>query len=145
MHPNGLTGEMKIEIRKNKILEDYQLEELVQGKLLINKYNLSLKYTYELSGNWKELFFDMLNQNPSLMEDLAEYELFEYMKKNYNNIIDEYGLDIDIRDYINLTDYITLKEWLQDEDNSLEMINKHYVLLSGIPNFVVTEDNIKLY
>ena len=43
-----------------KKIEDYQLEELKNQKVFINKYDLSLKYSYELSVYWKELFFDIL-------------------------------------------------------------------------------------
>lgn len=124
---------MQIKFEHTKDLSDYQLEELVQEKLLINKYNLDLKYNYELAPIWKEMFFDMLNQNPALMEDVKLYNLFDYMKKNYNNIIDEYGLDIDIRDYIDLTDYLTLKEWLtENKSNNIRLIDNHFVLSTSI-------------
>lgn len=124
---------MQIKFEHTKDLSDYQLEELVQEKLLINKYNLDLKYNYELAPIWKEMFFDMLNQNPALMEDVKLYNLFDYMKKNYNNIIDEYSLDIDIRDYIDLTDYLTLKEWLtENKSNNIRLIDNHFVLSTSI-------------
>ena len=124
---------MQIKFEHTKDLSDYQLEELVQEKLLINKYNLDLKYNYELAPIWKEMFFDMLNQNSALMEDVKLYNLFDYMKKNYNNIIDEYGLDIDIRDYIDLTDYLTLKEWLtENKSNNIRLIDNHFVLSTSI-------------
>ena len=36
-----------------KRIEDFQLEELKNQKVFINKYDLSLKYDYELSIYWK--------------------------------------------------------------------------------------------
>ena len=43
-------------------LNDYQYEELQKGVLLINKYDLSLKYLYEMNSYWKEFFFDLMEK-----------------------------------------------------------------------------------
>ena len=52
---------MKI-VKKIKKIEDYQLKELEDKTLYINKYDLSLKYNYELASTWKEFFFDILDE-----------------------------------------------------------------------------------
>ena len=106
-----------------KCIENYQLEELHSKKLFINKYDLDLKYNYELDKYWKEICFDILKEivlsrNSEIM---SEKEFF----KNYNNkqtlvsLIKNFKINIDIRDYIELEDYITLDEWLKDNANDV--------------------------
>lgn len=106
-----------------KSIENYQLEELHNKKLFINKYDLDLKYNYELDKYWKEICFDILKEivlskNSKIM---LEKEFF----KNYNNkqtlvsLIKNFKINIDMRDYIELEDYITLEEWLKDSSNDV--------------------------
>lgn len=106
---------------KIKKLEDYQIEELESGKLFINKYDLSLKYLYELNANWKEFFFDLLSELVSkrsfyLLQD-SKVSLLDYMKKDYSNLIKKYDLKIDFRDYIELNDYVSYSEWIKGNNN----------------------------
>ena len=55
--------------------------------------------------------------------------LLTFLKNNYKIIIEENNLDIKIEDYIELNDYITLKEWLEVEDNNIEMNEKGIFLV----------------
>ena len=109
--------------RKLIKIENYQLEELQSKKLYINKYDLTLKYSYELEKYWKELCFDILKaivltRNSEIM---LEKEFF----KHYNNketllsLIKNFDVNIDFRDYIELNDYISLEEWLKEDCNDV--------------------------
>ncbi len=103
-----------INVKNMRKIEDYQVQELQEKKLFVNKYDLSLKYAYELQPKWKEFFFDIIAASfNSSYEGLAieTEDLFNYMYYNYESIIADYHLNIDIRDYIELTDYITLAKW----------------------------------
>ena len=109
-----------------KEIEDYQLEELNNNKLLINKYDLDLKYSYELDVYWKEFFFDMFqkinNSNEKLIIYREKENLLEFIKKNYKILSSI--CNVDIRDYPELTDYITLKEWENKKSNFIILTNK---------------------
>lgn len=109
--------------RKLIKIENYQLEELQSKKLYINKYDLTLKYSYELEKYWKELCFDVLKaivltRNSEIM---LEKEFF----KHYNNketllsLIKNFDVNIDFRDYVELNDYISLEEWLKEDYNDV--------------------------
>lgn len=101
-----------LEITKKQKIEDYQLRELAEGKLFINKYDLSLKYDYEMAVHWKEFFFDILKEMAKKDDVfLVQQNLFDYMKKEYYNIIKDNKLKTDIRDYIELNDYLTFQTW----------------------------------
>lgn len=106
-----------------KSIENYQLEELHNKKLFINKYDLDLKYNYELDKYWKEICFDILKE--IVLSKNSEIMLEKEFFKNYNNkqtlvsLIKNFKINIDMRDYIELEDYITLEEWLEDSSNDI--------------------------
>ena len=112
-------------------LEDYQYNDLIEEKLFINKYDLDFKYLYEMNRYWKEFCFDLLNElyRKDLLENLynaAQTDLSNidylliFLKNNYKIIIEENKLEIDFRDYIELNDYATLKEWLKEKNHLVE-------------------------
>lgn len=112
-------------------LEDYQYNDLIEEKLFINKYDLDFKYLYEMNRYWKEFCFDLLNElyRKDLLENLyntaqtnlsnIDYLLI-FLKNNYKIIIEENKLEIDFRDYIELNDYTTLREWLKEKNHLVE-------------------------
>ncbi len=109
--------------RKFIQIENYQLEELQNKKLFINKYDLTLKYSYELEKYWKELCFDVLKaivltRNSEIM---LEKEFFNHYnrKETLLSLIKNFDIDIDFRDYIELNDYISLEEWLSEDYNDV--------------------------
>lgn len=118
-----------------KKIEDYQLRELEEDKIFINKYDLDLKYSYELSIYWKELFFDILealtlNDFEFHLDFLAKSSLFSYMKNNYKDIIKNFHLNIDTKDYIEITDYISYKEWSNNLNNGTAYFKDGIYLIS---------------
>lgn len=120
---------------KIKKIEDYQLEELKNQKVFINKYDLSLKYSYELNAHLKELFFDILqslgkNDYAFNLDYLERKSLFSYMMDNYKDIIETYHLDIDTKDYIEITDYISYKEWSDNLHNGIAYFKDGIYLIS---------------
>ena len=119
-------------VEKGQTLEDYQLQELQEKKLFINKYDLSLKYLYELNVQWKEFFFDLLAEMTKIDVVYLDKQdnLLEYLKEDYKTVIKEWNLKIDIRDYVDLTDYISLEEWEKETNNFIVGIGKHYHLIS---------------
>ena len=123
---------MKI-VKKIKKIEDYQLKELEDKTLYINKYDLSLKYNYELASTWKEFFFDILDEllerNGTIDDVPNDNNLFTYCHKNWKRIIKENDLRIDIRDYIELTDYISLEEWEQQINCFIVSVKKDFYLI----------------
>lgn len=102
-----------------KKIEDYQLQELQEEKLYINKYDLSVIYLYELNRYWKEFLFDLIVEIANNNEILLYKTSLEDLKKQYKNLIKQYKLKIDKRDYIELTDYISLKDWQKDVNNGI--------------------------
>lgn len=121
-----------IEIKTLQKLEDYQLRQLEEERLFINKYDLSLKYNYELGIYWKEFFFDLISElikKDGCIFQQNKNSLFDYFKKEYYNIIKEYKLNIDIQDYIEISDYISLKEWESLAGNFLTKVDKDYYLI----------------
>ena len=120
---------------KNVIpIEDYQLKELNDKKLFINKYDTSLKYDYELNIYWKEFLFDLLQEMAT--RDMVYLEkqdnLLEYLKEDYQTIIKCFNLKIDIKDYIELNDYISFDEWLKIEGNSYGFYENKIVLITDL-------------
>ena len=109
--------------RKLIKIENYQLEELQSKKLYINKYDLTLKYSYELEKYWKELCFDILKA--IVLTRNSEIILEKEFFKHYSNIetllslIKNFDVNIDFRDYIELNDYISLEEWLKEDCNDV--------------------------
>ena len=121
---------------KIKKLEDYQIEELENGNLFINKYDLSLKYLYELNTNWKEFFFDLISEMTTktsfcIKEDYKE-SLLDFMKREYSNLIKEYDLKIDFRDYIELNDYVSYSEWIRENNN--------FITFKGMDLYLVSDE-----
>lgn len=121
-----------INIKEMVQLEDYQLRELETNKLYINKYDLDLKYEYEMNIHWKEFLFDLLQEMAT--RDIIYLEkqdnLLEYLKKDYKTIIKIWNLKIDIRDYIELNDYITFQEWSEQTGNFLVKNGLYFYLIS---------------
>ena len=110
-------------------LNDYQFNELNEEILFINKYDIDFKYLYELNRYWKEFCFDILDQLQLRNLIMTKQEnLLTFLKNNYKMIIENNKLDINIKDYIELTDYVTLKEWLEEKNNSIEQ-NKDGIFL----------------
>ena len=119
-------------IKNMKKIEDYQLRELKEEKLFINKYSLDVKYDYEMKIFWKDFFFDMLQE--MAQRDIVyldkQVNLFQYLKENYNTIIKLWNLNIDKKDYIELTDYMTLDEWEDIMGNFLVQEGSDFYLIS---------------
>ncbi|MBQ9731165.1 MAG: hypothetical protein IJV94_03515 [Bacilli bacterium] len=102
-------------------IEDYQLKELQLERLYINKYDLSLIYSYELNRYWKEFFFDIiveLSKKEGSTIHISSNNVFNDLKKDYKHIIKIFNLNIDFKDYIELNDYLSLHEWLKDNPNN---------------------------
>lgn len=121
-------------MEKIKQIELYQLNELNDEILFISKSDMSLKYLYELNLYWKEFALDLLDT--FYTDDLAELikneiteNLLIFIKNNYKMLIEKYNLNIDFRDYIELNDYVTLKEWLELDNTFIEQ-NEDKVFLS---------------
>ena len=117
-----------------KQIELYQLDELNDEILFISKSDMSLKYLYELNLYWKEFAFDLLNKFypddlAGLLYDSSIDDLLIFIKNNYKMLIEKYNLNIDFRDYIELNDYVTLKEWLELDNTFIEQ-NGDRVFLS---------------
>lgn len=120
---------------KVKKIEDYQLRELEEKKILINKYDLDLRYNYELTSYWKELYFDILdlltkNDYEFHLDFLAGRSLYDYMTENWKKIIEEYNLELDIRDYIEINDYISLRDWQKNANNGIGYFSDGIYLIS---------------
>ena len=119
-----------------KCIENYQLEELQNKELFINKYDLSLKYSYELDKYWKEICFDILKAIVFTRnnEITLEKDFFEYYnnKETLISLIENFKINIDFRDYIELNDYITLEEWLKDDFNDIIIYQDKTFLYSKI-------------
>jgi len=121
-------------MKRIKQIELYQLDELNNEILFISKSDMSLKYLYELNLYWKEFAFDLLNKfSPDdlagLLYDSSIEDLLIFIKNNYKILIEKYNLNIDFRDYVELNDYITLKEWLKLDNTFIEQ-NGDKVFLS---------------
>ena len=119
-----------------KKIENYQLEELGNNRLFINKYDMSLKYSYELNIHWKELFFDIMNELFNTYGIVSfkkgtEYKegLFEILQENYEEVIKDNHLKTDIRDYIELEDYISFDKWLEIEGNDIAFYEQDILLI----------------
>lgn len=121
-------------------IDEYQFNELNQGILFINKYDIDFKYLYEMNRYWKEFCFDLLNElyRKDLLENLysaAQTDLSNidylliFLKNNYKIIIEENNLNIDFKDYIELNDYILLEDWLKEDNNSIEQNENGIFLL----------------
>ena len=116
-------------------IADYQLRELAEKKIYINKYDLSLKYNYELEPYWKALFYDiayaLYKKNGSLYCKSSEdkKDLFVYLQKNYEQLIKDNRLPIDVRDYVEINDYITFDEWRLHPNAEIKFVNEKILLV----------------
>lgn len=104
---------------KKYFIENYQLNELVENKLLINKYDLSVKYSYELTNEWEAFFFNILKEIQPIKID-KDIDLFNYFMGNYQYLIDTYNLHISKDDYIEISDYIPYSEWILNPTAAIE-------------------------
>lgn len=116
-----------------KELEDYQLEELYSNKLFVNQYGLDLMYNYELNRFWKEFAFDLINElkenNIYMIYSNGKSDLLNFIKNNYKIIIEKHNLKIDFRDYVELNDYLSIQDWLKDDDNKIVWFDGKYHLM----------------
>lgn len=116
-----------------KELEDYQLEELYSNKLFVNQYGLDLMYNYELNRFWKEFAFDLINElkenNIYMIYSNDKSDLLNFIKNNYKIIIEKHNLKIDFRDYVELNDYLSIQDWLKDDDNKIVWFDGKYHLM----------------
>ena len=115
-------------IRILKELEDYQLEELYSNKLFINQYGLDLMYDYELNRYWKEFAFDLINSLKVVYRN-DKSDLLSFIKNNYKIIIERYNLKIDFRDYVELNDYLSVQDWLKDDNHKIIYFDGKYHLM----------------
>lgn len=116
-----------------KELEDYQLEELYSNKLFINQYGLDLMYNYELNRFWKEFAFDLINELKEntiyMIYSNDKSDLLNFIKNNYKIIIEKHNLKIDFRDYVELNDYLSIQDWLKDDNNKIVWFDGKYHLM----------------
>ena len=117
-------------MKKGIKIEDYQLEELQNERLYINRYDMSLMYLYELNRYWKEFLFDLVSEMSS-KGYLMNFS-FDFLKKEYYNIIRKYNLKIKKEDYIEITDYISLDEWLKINGNDIVLTENEILLIQNI-------------
>ena len=123
----------------NKIkIEDFELEDLSKHRLYINKYGTDIMPLYILNTYWKEFFFDLLSQLAdkhiyfNIVEKKDKTSLFDYLKKEYYNIIINYELNIDINDYIEINDYIPFEDWLSIEGNGILLLGTNTYLIQDV-------------
>ena len=121
---------MDLYVNTQIISEDtYKL--LQQGKLYIDSW-LNIIDEDKINNYYKQLFFDIIS---AMTLDEAGYlslridkdyckdnNLFNYFKENYQKIIDDLNLDIYVDD--DLTNYLTLDEWLKDDNYDYYRIRK---------------------
>ena len=87
-----------------------QYQDLIDNKLLINKYDGNLKYAYELENTWKVFIFDIISE-------MAKSDKVTISKSK----------DL-IKDYPDLVDYISFNKW--KENNKILRYNEDYILLT---------------
>ena len=51
------------------------------------------------------------------------------MMDNYKEIIKSYNLNIDIKDYVEINDYISYEEWSENPDNGIGYFKKDIYLI----------------
>ena len=113
-------------------IADYQLRELFTGKLLINKYDLSLKYNYELVVFWKAFIYDLIVEiYKKYGEFIVEVSMddFDFSIKRYEKIIKQSDLSIDIRDYVEINDYIFFTEWKKQPYTGVKYLEDKILLI----------------
>ena len=111
-------------------LSDIQFNELNEEKIYINIDSFDLMPLYKLNWYWKEFAYDLLAEmfQKNLLENLYYYDisltnkenLLIFIKNNYKILIENHKLNIDFRDYVELNDYVTLKEWLSINNHNIE-------------------------
>ena len=107
-----------------------QYQDLIDNKLLINKYDGNLKYAYELENTWKVFIFDIISEmaKSDKVTISKSKDLISTLRSNYRKIIDIYQLNTDIEDYPDLVDYISFNKW--KENNKILRYNEDYILLT---------------
>lgn len=107
-----------------------QYQDLIDNKLLINKYDGNLKYAYELENTWKVFIFDIISEmtKSDKVTILKSKDLINTLRSNYKKIIDIYQLNTDIEDYPDLVDYISFNKW--KENNKILRYDEDYILLT---------------
>lgn len=107
-----------------------QYQDLIDNKLLINKYDGNLKYAYELENTWKVFIFDIISEmaKSDKVTISKSKDLINTLRSNYKKIIDIYQLNTDIEDYPDLVDYISFNKW--KENNKILRYNEDYILLT---------------
>lgn len=107
-----------------------QYQDLIDNKLLINKYDGNLKYAYELENTWKVFIFDIISEmaKSDKVTISKSRDLINTLRSNYKKIIDIYQLNTDIEDYPDLVDYISFNKW--KENNKILRYNEDYILLT---------------
>lgn len=107
-----------------------QYQDLIDNKLLINKYDGNLKYAYELENTWKVFIFDIISEmtKSDKVTISKSKDLINTLRSNYRKIIDIYQLNTDIEDYPDLVDYISFNKW--KENNKILRYNEDYILLT---------------
>lgn len=107
-----------------------QYQDLIDNKLLINKYDGNLKYAYELENTWKVFIFDIISEmaKSDKVTISKSKDLINTLRSNYKKIIDIYQLNTDIEDYPDLVDYISFNKWR--ENNKILRYNEDYILLT---------------
>lgn len=107
-----------------------QYQDLIDNKLLINKYDGNLKYAYELENTWKVFIFDIISEmaKSDKVTISKSKDLISTLRSNYKKIIDIYQLNTDIEDYPDLVDYISFNKW--KENNKILRYNEDYILLT---------------
>ena len=109
--------------RKNMLTKEISLIEyidLCDKKLFVNKYGMELKYMYELLPYWKAFCFDVLKETKEKGVQLP-LDIFFIMKK-FELLKKVFNLSIDIKDYLELTDYIPFSDWIA-AGNKIEFTN----------------------
>ena len=119
---------------KKILLSEAQYQDLLEEKLYINIYDISFITLCELNRYWKEFAFDIICElirvddcevfyNSSFNLQNINCELLSHIKNCYKEIIEEDELNIDFKDYVEINDYVTLKEWLKYTNHFIEQNN----------------------
>ena len=112
-------------------IEEYQLQDLIDGKCLINKYDMSIKSLIEINNIWKIFAFDNIEELGrkgcvKITKSPRTGTFLEYVKQKHDLISSD--TSISIKDYPDLIDYISFDEWL-DCGNRYEFLNDRKVIL----------------
>ena len=112
-------------------IEDYELEYLSKGRIYINRYGTDLMPLYILNTYWKAFFFDV-SEEMHKKGIMSSCYTFDYFKTHYADMIKNYQLNIDIKDYVEISDYILFDEWLTIEGNGLLLLGPTTYLVTNV-------------